>query len=354
MPYKFTKSLSFLLLLFLMPACFCFSIHPITFLNAANDYLPVLSTSLPPVVNDHLTAIPTYLSAINEYLSAMPTYPPADDCREIEILQPAHGATVPDSEILVSWSTRSDVRNYRLRIFNIDNGAFLHRAQYETNETSFLVDMSTDNIGAGTQFELHLEARMINGSPSCIRQNNVTRMIIPSTDIPSDASDPSFVPSPTPATCTLTSPLEGLPNGVATFHWNPVPSATNYEIKLYNDQGALLTTLGSPTTPLSADVSQNAIGGQYQLTMEFIAYADGVVLCSEQYSAYREAPTAVPATDPPPTLAPTTAPTNEPTIAPTSEPTPEETPWIDCEDPQIYEVPEWYEYCTGEEWEFYE
>ncbi len=323
MSHKVIRGLLFTLLPLLLPACFCWGSSPTAGITSSYDI-------------GRLTLIDQ------------------PSCIDFVLVEPPNVFISPNGTTRFSWAPPPEAQSYIITFFNSDNYSrtsnLEHRATYETTETSIEIDTSSNSLGEGTRFVLQLEAQIRGYTAKCLVAHNMIRAEPLVTPAATTTISQMFVPSPTPATCTLTSPLEGLPNGVATFHWNPVPSATNYEIKLYNDQGALLTTLGSPTTPLSADVSQNAIGGQYLITMEFIAYADGVVLCSEQYSAYREAPTAVPATNPPPTLAPT----NESTIAPTSEPTPEETPWIDCEDPQIYEVPEWYEYCTGEEWEFYE
>ncbi len=319
MSHKLIRGLLLLLLPLIMPACLCFGGGTATVITAWGR-----------------------LSGAN-----------APDCSGYALLQPADGIITSEETTLFSWSPAINAQIYVLTFFNIQSPLPSRIVSYETTETSMVIDTSTNNLGDSTRYVLQLEAIIPGYASNCVRAEDLVRVTRPPTSTATDIPVASFIPSPSPVDCVLTSPLEGLPNGVATFHWNPVPEATNYEIKLYNDQMSLLTTLGSPTTPLSADVSQNAIGGQYLLYVEFIAYANGVVLCSEQYSLYREAPTAVPATNPPPTIAPAT-PTNEPTIAPTSEPTPEETPWIDCDDPEIYESPEWSEYCTGEEWEIYE
>lgn len=278
------------------------------------------------------------------------TEPQQPDCTGFDFIQPSNRTIAPESEVLISWSPALNAEGYILKIFNVDTPLYPQRALYETTDTSVMLDTSKNNLGIGMRFTLQLEARITGFSSSCLVAREVE--VPPSLLIFRPTHTPYVVvlPPSHPASCALTSPLEGLPNGVATFHWIPVPSATNYEIKLYNDQGGLLTTLSSPTTPLSADVSQNAIGGQYLLTMEFSAHRDGVILCSQRYTVYREAPIAVPA----PNVLATVAPTTEPTPAPTEEETPdiipEETPMVDCSDPEIIDNPDWDEYCSSNEW----
>lgn len=88
----------------------------------------------------------------------------------------------------------------------------------------------------------------------------------------------------------LTSPLDGLPNGQATFYWDVLPNATNYRINIY-DGGNYLTGFDSAAaaTSLIADVSQGAIGGSFAINVELIAYGPNGQTCKQVVSINREA-----------------------------------------------------------------
>src|SRR5690606_6951484 len=82
---------------------------------------------------------------------------------------------------------------------------------------------------------------------------------------------PTAAPPPPPtdvcAGLRLTAPLDGLPNGGATFYWDPVadPTAT-YSITIFDEGGNVLTGFNAGTaTNVSGNVSQGAIGGAFQL-----------------------------------------------------------------------------------------
>jgi hypothetical protein len=101
--------------------------------------------------------------------------------------------------------------------------------------------------------------------------------------------------APTGLNCNflqLTAPLSGLPNGTATFYWNPLPNATSYRIKIYDNNSNLLATFDSQgtATNLSADVSWAAIGGQYDLQVELVAFGANGASCRETVTIPREAP----------------------------------------------------------------
>jgi hypothetical protein len=89
----------------------------------------------------------------------------------------------------------------------------------------------------------------------------------------------------------LTSPLGGLPNGTATFYWNVLPGAVSYRINIYDHNGTFLASFDSQpsATNLSADVSWAAIGGQYELRVELVAFGGGTS-CRETVTIQREAP----------------------------------------------------------------
>lgn len=95
-----------------------------------------------------------------------------------------------------------------------------------------------------------------------------------------------------PATCApfrLTSPRDGLPNGVATFFWDPLPGATGYQVVASADRSAVYS-VGAGVTSVSGDVSQNAIGGQFTVNIAVLALVNGEVACSTGITLPRAAP----------------------------------------------------------------
>jgi hypothetical protein len=127
-----------------------------------------------------------------------------------------------------------------------------------------------------------------------------------------DAGDVILPPSLNCEDVYLTSPLGGLPNGVATFYWDPIPNADTIQINLYgeNVSNASFSAPGTDTN-LTADVSTNAIGGVYLLEVEIVATDDNGNACSKRYPMQREAP----------------PPQDVPPPAPVSTPTCEENPY---------------------------
>jgi hypothetical protein len=125
----------------------------------------------------------------------------------------------------------------------------------------------------------------------------------------------------------LTSPLGGLPNGLATFYWNPLPNAQRYEIIVINadnNQSLATFTAGGSATNLVADVSTGAIGGQFNMRVVARVYVNNVVVCSQEYTMQREAkpvnPPSASRTPSVPVLS-TSTPTNTATSTPTDTPT---------------------------------
>lgn len=100
--------------------------------------------------------------------------------------------------------------------------------------------------------------------------------------------------APLPPDCTpfrLTSPTDGLPNGVATFYWDPLPDATGYMIDVLGEGAAPVKFMtDAPNTNLQGDVSMNAIGGLYAFTVQASALIGGDVVCTHTITIMREAP----------------------------------------------------------------
>ena len=132
---------------------------------------------------------------------------------------------------------------------------------------------------------------------------------------PTATSQPVTASSPAALNCDalrLTSPLDGLPNGTATFYWDALPGATGYQINLFSDGGVFLAGFDAvgDQTNLSADVSMGAVGGQYVLGVEFVALGAQNQACRQAYTLMREAPSQ-PA---PPAPRPTPIPEDEPEV----------------------------------------
>lgn len=111
---------------------------------------------------------------------------------------------------------------------------------------------------------------------------------------PSNPQNSQIVAPPSSMACDalrLTAPLDGLPNGGTTFYWDPIPSATGYNISLF-DGGSYLAGYNAPagSTNLGADVSQGAIGGGYSITIVLTATGPNGQTCTTGATVFRAAP----------------------------------------------------------------
>lgn len=99
----------------------------------------------------------------------------------------------------------------------------------------------------------------------------------------------------------LTSPLGGLPNGLATFYWDALENAMHYRINLYAS-GVQLASFDavSGQTNLDADVSTTAVGGGQALQVELVAISANGEQCAQSTTIQREwsAPPPPPADQP--------------------------------------------------------
>lgn len=116
---------------------------------------------------------------------------------------------------------------------------------------------------------------------------------------------PQVLPPPPQSYCdglALTSPLDGLPNGVATFYWNPpYNQSATFEIRVMDENHTLLATFPAGTsTTISGDVSVPAIGGGLQLWVEVRAFLVSQT-CTDEHLIWRVAPdNSAPPVNPPP------------------------------------------------------
>lgn len=111
---------------------------------------------------------------------------------------------------------------------------------------------------------------------------------------PSNVAPPgpsNVLPPPPRLDCSafrLTSPLDGLPNGVATFYWDPLPGATSYAVSVSGEGGGATFGASGDSTSTAGDVSQGAIGGGFSFTVTASAMVDGRAVCSQSVTLYRE------------------------------------------------------------------
>lgn len=102
---------------------------------------------------------------------------------------------------------------------------------------------------------------------------------------------PMSAPMPDCSMFRLTSPTDGLPNGMATFYWDPLPDATGYMIDVLGEGAAPVKFMtDAPKTNLQGDVSMNAIGGLYAFTVQVSALIGEDVVCTHSINIMREAP----------------------------------------------------------------
>ncbi|MFN8529288.1 MAG: hypothetical protein U0670_11805 [Anaerolineae bacterium] len=121
-------------------------------------------------------------------------------------------------------------------------------------------------------------------------------------DNPFDGSGTQNIVAPQPqlpVDCSLmrlTAPLDGLPNGMTTFYWDPLPGPRSfvYRIRIFDENGTpLLSDSNSPDGhSLPSNVAQSAIGGGYTLRV-VLQGIDGVdrstILCEDEHWIPRSA-----------------------------------------------------------------
>jgi hypothetical protein len=85
------------------------------------------------------------------------------------------------------------------------------------------------------------------------------------------------------ADCTRfrpTSPLGGVPEGVAPFYWDAAPGATAYRINLYDAGGGLVTSINASAASTTFQVDTSAFGSGASFAWNVEALVDGQVACS--------------------------------------------------------------------------
>jgi hypothetical protein len=90
----------------------------------------------------------------------------------------------------------------------------------------------------------------------------------------------------------LTSPLDGMPNGVATFYWDPVRAeGVTYQVTIMDETRRLLAIyFAQGGTTVDGDVSTAVIGGGFQLVVQVAAMQNGQTICTDEHVILRAAP----------------------------------------------------------------
>jgi hypothetical protein len=113
---------------------------------------------------------------------------------------------------------------------------------------------------------------------------------------------PTATPRPAVDCTSLrpTSPLDGLPNGVATFYWDGAPGATGYRVLVFNEQGAQVAVfeVSGGATSIQGDVSSAAVGGGFSFRWQVQALLNGAAICTSQAVSMLRA--TIPDAPPPP------------------------------------------------------
>ncbi len=114
---------------------------------------------------------------------------------------------------------------------------------------------------------------------------------LPPYETAEDASEPRIIPPQ--SSCEglrLTSPLDGMPNGVAAFYWDPLASGhATYDITVMDENHTTLAVFPAANqTSVSGDVSQAAIGGGFQFWVRVTSYSGGHI-CTDEHLIMRSA-----------------------------------------------------------------
>jgi hypothetical protein len=99
----------------------------------------------------------------------------------------------------------------------------------------------------------------------------------------------------------LTAPLDGLPNGMTTFYWDPLPGATGYRVRVADasSPGTPLTSLSvaGDRTNTTLNLSSDAIGGSTNLVVTIEALNGESVACTDSRALARAWPAPPPPDD---------------------------------------------------------
>jgi hypothetical protein len=198
--------------------------------------------------------------------------------------------------------------SYRIRvILPTTSSSFAPKDQAGGSDTQDS-DINPTGNNAGFTDIINIASNVISISnvDAGIRQSLVVVPISTIGMMPLATATPSNpLPPPVINVCggfRLTSPLDGLPNGVATFYWDPSISAgVTYEIRILNEARSLLAIVPAGTnTNVAIDVSQGTIGGGFTLIVQANVLLNGAIICTDEHAILRAALAAPPMPTPTP------------------------------------------------------
>jgi hypothetical protein len=194
---------------------------------------------------------------------------PPTDCTPFTISAPATMAQSATT-ITISWTPPSRVDFYRIAAFVGGRGRYITGADLNRGRTS-----ETFAFAAGTT-DIRFTVSVMLGDDylGCRIERTVQRVA------PLDCS-----------VFRLTAPLDGLPNGVTTFYWDALPSATSYGISVADaaNPSAPLSSMSIPSgsTNTTLDLSTAAIGGSTSMVVTLQAFNGATAVCTDSRTLTR-------------------------------------------------------------------
>ena len=195
--------------------------------------------------------------------------------------------------------------NYRIRVI-LSNSAYSFSPKDQADDTDDS-DINTRGTNAGFTDTISIANNVI--SISNIDAGVITPLVfVPvGTLLVVPVATPTAMLAPPVSVCTsfrLTSPLDGLPNGNATFYWDPVnPGVATYQIRVFDEAHNLLATFAAGgATSVTGDVSMGSIGGGFQLFVQVNAIMSGSIVCTDEHLLLRSAPNNAVQPTPRPTI----------------------------------------------------
>jgi hypothetical protein len=208
-----------------------------------------------------------YDSCINGFIGS----PPPADCTDFRILSPRDMFPNADPNQVVRWP-QLEANRYQYRIEVSLDGINAQTLRAESPDSAVEIFVGTAQT---TTIKVTLfEAGLLN----CSDTVTVSRYVPPA---------PTFDCS----VFRLTAPLEGLANGVNTFYWDALPSASGYALTVTDASGATLASLSTAagTTNATVDLSSTTTGDGGVLTVTVQALVGGNAVCTDTRSIQRAA-----------------------------------------------------------------
>jgi hypothetical protein len=204
-----------------------------------------------------------------------PAIPENVDCSNFRIVSPRTMFEFAGENQIIRWTSLPEAHNYR--VMWGEEGVYRFGNFGYSGSTSRAISIS-DRFFAGVErFNVRVEAR-ISYTTLCSDSVVVSRYMPPAPTV--DCS-----------VFRLTAPLEGLANGVNTFYWDALPSASGYALTVTDAGGTTLASLSTAagTTNATVDLSSTTTGDGGILTVTVEALVDGSAVCTDTRSIQRAA-----------------------------------------------------------------